>query len=143
MSLIMPSTSVTSCITFGRCLIICMPILSLSSDCFKPSLPLCFSLIFISHCSSQMVDGAVITYLIGNKTEHYLDLVDSLTSLHIHFLARLPYPVVRYVSCHATPCIPSLSRSNGHSTQSHGPSLLYSLPALLASAPLSATSPSE
>lgn len=39
---------------------------------------------------SDMVQGAVITYLIGRKTEHYLDLVDSLASLTRHFLVRRP-----------------------------------------------------
>lgn len=79
-------------------------ILGLVSPMPSPSL--------IPHCASQMVDGAVITYLIGNKTEHYLDLVDSLSSLHIHYLARLPYPVVRLMPCRATLYSPPRPHSN-------------------------------
>lgn len=43
---------------------------------------------------SELVPHAVITYLIGRKREHWLDLLDSLRSLALHLLARWPYPVV-------------------------------------------------
>ena len=44
--------------------------------------------------SVHLVPKAVITYLIGRRSEHYLDLIDSLIALELHFLSRFPYPVI-------------------------------------------------
>ena len=41
-----------------------------------------------------LVPKAVITYLIGRRTEHYLDLLDSLEALQVNFLRQYPYPVI-------------------------------------------------
>jgi hypothetical protein len=41
-----------------------------------------------------LVPKSIVLYMIGNKLEHYVDLVDSLTALHRYYLYRWGYEVL-------------------------------------------------